>query len=475
VALANYEDGTTNAACIEEHQIANGSKREIFSAQSSSIGAIAVADVNGDGALELFAGGRIVPGRYPEAASSFLLREENSAWALDRQSAAFNNLGMVSAALWTDLNGDGFPELVLACEWGPIKVFLNENGRLGEATRRFGMEKMIGWWNGVAAGDFDGDGRMDLIASNCGSNTKYRVNGAVRPRIYFSNWGAANEIEPVEAEYDINSAHWMPARDLSAVVRAVPFVRETFRSYRSFASATIEQVLGGRISQARILEANWLETTVFLNRGDHFEPIPLPPEAQFSPAFGINVADFDGDGREDIFLSQNFFQVEAQTSRCDAGRGLLLLGRGDGHFEAVDGTQSGIKIYGEQRGSAAADYDGDGRVDLVVTQNSAATTLWHNTAAKPGLRVRLEGPSGNSTGIGSILRLRFGQKWSPAREIHAGSGYWSQDAATQVLAKPTEPNQIQVSWPGGKVTTGVVPTGARSIIVNFESGTVRGE
>jgi hypothetical protein len=434
-----------------------------------------MADVDGDGALELFAGGRTLPGRYPEAALSFLLRQENGQWLLDPQTALFKDIGMVSAGVWTDLNGDGFPELVLACEWGPIKIFWNEKGRLRDATAELQMGKRIGWWNGVAAGDFDGDGRMDLVASNWGLNTKYRATANSGPRIYYSDWGAAGEIEPIEAEYDKKSGHWMPMRDLSVVGQAMPFVREKFRSYRSFAQATIEQVLSDRFSHAQFLEANWMETTVFLNRGDHFEPVVLPSEAQFSTAFGINVADFDGDGREDIFLSQNFFDVEPQTSRCDAGRGLLLLGKGDGHFDAVDGTRSGIKIYGEQRGSAAADYDGDGRVDLVVTQNSAATTLWHNTGAKPGLRVRLEGPIGNPSVIGSTMRLRFGEKWSPAREIHAGSGYWSQDAATQVLATPEQPDEIQVRWPGGKVTSRAVPLGATSIVVNFGSGNVRAE
>jgi hypothetical protein len=475
VGFSNYEDGTTNGACIQEVQIDSWTKRDVLQTQSSSIGPIAMADVDGDGTLEMFAGGRTLPGRYPEAASSFLLRQENGRWLVDPQSAVFKNIGMVSGALWTDLNGDGFPDLVLACEWGPVRIFWNEKGKLRDATAQLGIDKKIGWWNGVAAGDFDGDGRMDLVASNWGLNTKYRVSANARPRIYYSDWGSVGEIEPIEAEYDKKSAQWMPARDLSVVGPALPFVRERFRSYRSFAQATIEQALGDQFSRAQFIEANWMETTVFLNRGDHFDAIALPAEAQFSPAFGINVADFDGDGREDIFLGQNFFDVEAQTSRCDAGRGLLLLGKGDGHFDAVDGARSGIKIYGEQRGSAAADYDGDGRVDLVVAQNSAAITLWHNTGAKPGLRVRLEGPNGNPGGVGSIMRLRIGGKWSPVREIHAGSGYWSQDAATQVLATPEQPDEIQVRWPGGKVTTQAIPPGAHSIVVNFEGGNVRVE
>ena len=110
----------------------------------------------------------------------------------------------------------------------------------------------------------------------------------------------------------------------------------------------MDEILGEHLNEAKILEVNWLETTVFLNRGDHFERGILPAEAQFSPAFGINVGDLDGDGNEDIFLSQNFFAVQAQTSRNDAGRGLWLKGNGSGGFNAIAGQQSGIKVYGEQ-------------------------------------------------------------------------------------------------------------------------------
>ena len=119
--------------------------------------------------------------------------------------------------------------------------------------------------------------------------------------------------------------------------------------------------MGEHFATAQVLEANRLETTVFLNRGDHFELAPLPAETQFSPAFGVNVADFDGDGQEDIFLSQNFFAVPATTSRSDAGRGLLLRGTGRGGFVAVPGQNSGILVYGEQRGSAVGDYACAGR------------------------------------------------------------------------------------------------------------------
>src|SRR5438045_4216987 len=157
--------------------------------------------------------------------------------------------------------------------------------------------------------------------------------------------------------------------------------------------------------------------------------------------------------------------MNPETGRNDAGRGLWLKGDGKGNFRAVPGQESGVKVYGEQRGAALCDYDGDGRVDLVVSQNGAETKLFHNVGAGPGLRVKLKGPPGNPQGIGAQVRLIFGQQKGPVREIHAGSGYWSQDSAVQVMATPQRPTQIQVRWPGGQVTTGVVPTQAHEISV----------
>jgi hypothetical protein len=148
----------------------------------------------------------------------------------------------------------------------------------------------------------------------------------------------------------------------------------------------------------------------------------------------------------------------------DAGRGLLLRGNGRGTFKPVPGQESGIKIYGEQRGAAVADYDHDGRPDLVVTQNGAPTVLLHNTGGKPGLRVRLKGPPGNPVALGAMIRLKFGARFGPAREIHGGSGYWSEDSPVQVLATPETPTELWVRWPGGRVTTTPVPSGATEII-----------
>ena len=474
LGVSNYEDGQTNAPAMLDVNRASRKADTALETGPASAGPLALADIDGDGSLELFAGGRVIPGAYPDPASSRILRWRDGKWQDDLQNtAALKNVGMVSGALWTDLNIDGYPDLVLACEWGSVKIFANNKGALRDATKDWGMDTKVGWWNGVSAGDFDGDGKMDLIVSNWGLNTKYQVRKGHGPRIYYASWGAAGEIEPIEAVFDDELQKWLPERDLTSVGKSIPFIREKFQTHRAYAEAGIDAILGDRLKDARVLEANWLETTVFLNRGDHFELGKLPIAAQFAPAFGVNVADFDGDGNEDIFLSQNFFDVQPQASRNDAGRGLLLRGEGNGAFERIDGSESGIKIYGEQRGSAAGDYDGDGRVDLAVTQNGAATMLFHNTRAKPGLRVRLKGAGENPQAIGAILRLGFKSGWGPAREIHGGSGYWSEDSVTQVLAAPTAPERLEILWPGGKKVELRIPPGAREIEVDQSAGQMR--
>ena len=132
----------------------------------------------------------------------------------------------------------------------------------------------------------------------------------------------------------------------------------------------------------------------------------------------------------------------------------------------MSGQQSGVKVYGEQRGAALCDYDGDGRVDLVVTQNAAPTILYHNERAKPGLRVRLKGPPENPAGIGATIRVSYGERMGPAREIHAGSGYWSQDSAVQVFGGLESAGKVWVRWPGGKTVTAEIPKGAKEVTID---------
>jgi hypothetical protein len=303
----------------------------------------------------------------------------------------------------------------------------------------------------VTTGDFDNDGRLDIVAGNWGRNTKYQSFRGKPLRIAYGDLDGNGTVETLETYFDPIVKNWMPWCSALVAMKAMPWLQERFKNHQAFGMATITDVVSDRASAAKVIEANWLETTVFLNRGATFEARVLPREAQFSPAFGISVADMDGDGNEDIFLAQNFFAVDGDTSRYDAGRGLWLAGDGKGNFRPVPGQESGIAAYGEQRGCAVCDFDGDGRVDLALTQNGAQTKLYRNVKASPGLRVR--------SGVGTVLRIDNG----PVREVHAGSGYWSHDSVVQVI-KPGA--QLTVRWPGGKTTTTKIPEGAREITVD---------
>ena len=486
VATANYEDGAAGGIAVQAFQWGQTQPTEILAAWDSSAGPLAVADYDGDGLLDLFVGGRVKPGQYPIAATSLLYHQRGRKLVLDEtNSALLREIGLVSGAVWSDLDGDGFPELILACEWGPIRIFRNDHGRLTPWNAPVGLvsfwsnstphssqpstlNQLIGWWNGVTVGDFDGDGRMDILAANWGGNTKYERHRQWPLRIYYGDFAQDGSVGLLESYFEPTLGKYAPNCGLDAAARVMPFLTGTYTTHQAWAGAGVEDALGNGNEKARYLEANWLETTLFLNRGDHFEARTLPLEAQLAPAFAVCVADFDGDGAEDVFLSQNFFGVDSTTSRYDAGRGLWLQGNGQGGFRSVPGQESGVRIYGEQRGAAVCDFDGDGRVDLVVAQNGAETKLFRNTRARPGLRVNLIGPSGNPRGIGAVLRLKFGDHFGSAREIHAGSGYWSQDSVVQVMASPTPPTGLWVRWPGGQTNLFSLPERTLKVSATWE-------
>ena len=470
VGESNWEDSDTNAPAFRVFALKAGAPTNglpVLKSLTSATGPLALADVDGDGDLDLFVGGRVTAGRYPEPASSHLLRNEGGAFSVLQ---SFPNLGLVSGAVFVDFDGDGDPDLALACEWDAIRLFRNDQGKFTEVSAAFGLLSFKGLWNGIAAGDFDGDGRLDLVASNWGRNwrTDQRSGLDIPVQLFYGDFAGDGVVQTLLASTDPRLSKITPWRERKAVAAAIPSVQADFPTARAYGRASVRQVLGDKSASAHQLEATTPDSMVFLNRGDRFEARQLPIEAQFAPAFGVSVADFDGDGNEDVFLAQNFFGVDAETSRHDAGAGLVLLGDGRGDFRALGPRESGVAIYGEQRGSALADFDGDGRADLVVAQHGGPTRLFRNARGVPGVRVALRGPKENPDAIGAVMRLSFGERSGPAREIHAGSGYWSQDATTFVLATPTAPTSLRVRWPGGKSQDWPWPAGAKSIEVSAD-------
>ncbi len=453
IAMSNYELPAPAPSQVLVLTATNLAVTEQLTAGTGCLGPMALADIDGDGDLDLFAGGYCDPGRYPMPASSAIWRNDQGKLVPGGSlNDPFRGIGLVRGATFADLDGDTDPDLALATEWGPVRVFQNEGGSFRDVTAPWGFAGLTGWWTSVVAGDFDGDGRVDLACGNWGRNSIYELYRPTTLRVFHGGWNGDNVVESIEAWQ--RGGSWLPVRDRTWLARGWPDLVDRFPTHMAFGNATLSEILPPGHENSAYLEASHLASTVFLNRGTAFEAVPLPRESQVAPVFAVNVGDFDGDGREDLFLSQNFFGTTSDLTRDDGGRGVWLRGKGNGRFEAVDGSVTGIKVLGEQRGAALADFDHDGRVDVAVSQNRAATRLYANRGGKPGLRVVLRGPAVNPDGVGAQIRVVYaGARLGPARIVQAGSGYWSQDAAAQVLGLQEKPVALSIRWPGGQEQT----------------------
>lgn len=473
VAFSNYEAPKASGG-VRILDLQSGGVQPGGISIGAAPGPLAMADVDGDGVLDFFVGGRVIPGKYPEPAPSGVFRHTTNGWvALDPDSPLWTRLGLVTAATFSDIDSDGDPDLMVATEWGPLHCIRNDQGRWVDwdvpvlwvesgLTNR--LSQSTGWWQGLCPVDLDGDGRLDLVAANWGQNNRY-ARGVVR--LFSGDFDGNGALEWIETLRNSGGSAESTQTTWRRLGESWSEIRARFPTRRGFGKASVSDLLGKAASLARISEASVLESMVFLNRGDHFVARPLPSQAQWSPAFGVAAADFDGDGFEDVVLAQNFFGSQSETDRDDAGLGLFLRGDGQGGLTAWGPNESGLTVPGEQRAVAVADFDQDGRTDLVITQNREVTQVLRNTGAKRGLRVRIRGDSTNPSGIGCQIRLIFqGSRMGPVREIRAGSGYLSQDGPVLVMGTPEVPVGVWIRWPGKAPQ--VVPVDSKALEVQVQ-------
>ncbi|HVU23570.1 MAG TPA: FG-GAP-like repeat-containing protein [Opitutus sp.] len=445
---------------------------ELLPRVAISAGAAVVADFDRNGWLDVFLGARIVPDHYPTPPRSTLLANRGGRFedVTDTVAPGLREVGLVTSALWSDVDGDGWSDLLVATEWGEVRYFHNERGaRLEDWTGKAGFAAAgTGWWTALASADFNGDGRPDFVAGNAGLNTPYHADAAHPTLLYYGDFAGRGAPQIVEAYYEGEKVY--PRRTAKVLGAEIPAILRRFPRNDLYAHATLEEILGKEpLARARRLAATELRSGVFLSQPDgtyRFEP--LPRIAQIAPLQGIVAGDFDGDGQADIYAVQNSFAPIPAIGRFDGGVSQLLRGDGRGHFAAVPPAESGLVVPGDAKALVAADLDGDGWADFVVTRNNDTMVAFRN-GRMPGrwsLQVRLRGPAGNPAGIGARIALECRDGSTQSAEVAGGGGYASQSTAVFFGGVEANPAQrIRVRWPDGGRTEEAVPPRAAKITI----------
>jgi hypothetical protein len=293
-----------------------------------------------------------VPWRYGLDPPSALLRNDGRGHFTDvSQTAApeLANIGMVTDALWIDLDGDRRLDLVVVGEWMPITVFRNtETGRL-ERLAPPGLEQSHGWWNRIVAGDFTGDGRPDFVVGNLGLNSRLHATADEPATMYVKDFDGNGFAEQIVCLYTGGVSYPLVLRD--DLLRALPYLKGRYLKYTDYAGKTAADIFGAQgLADAVRKEARTFATALAKNNGDgSFTLVPLPREAQIAPVYGMLASDFDRDGALDLLLAGNFDGVKPELGRMSAGHGQFLRGDGTGRFTSVPASESGFRVPGQAR------------------------------------------------------------------------------------------------------------------------------
>jgi enediyne biosynthesis protein E4 len=390
----------------------------------SSGSCVRASDIDNDGDLDLFVGGKVIPGQYPYPATSYLLINEKGKFFNRAKELAegLSDIGIVNDALWTDIDNDGKVDLLIAGEFMPLTIFKNNGGTLARLTGT-GLEKYSGWWNSVTAGDFDNDGDIDYVAGNLGNNNLYKASEKMPLRVYAKDFDGNGSVDAVLSCYLLSEEgdrKEFPVHFWEELNSQSPKFRRQFKYYKKFGRATLDQILSeADRKDAVVLTTNWTNTSYIENQGNgKFVVKALANRVQTAPVNGMISIDVNADGYLDVLMVGNDYGNEVNMGRYDAFTGALLLNDGKGNFSYQTVKQSGFKVPGDAK--ALVQLTSPNGALIVSTQNrDSLQAFTTNLRYKTIFRA-------NQSDVYAEIEFNNGTK--SRVEFYFGSGYLGQSA-----------------------------------------------
>jgi hypothetical protein len=401
------------------------------------------ADIDMDGDIDLFVGGGAIPGSYPFASSSYILRNDSKPGHIrftditEKYCPALKESHLIKDALWTDFNNDTNIDLILVGEWMPVRFLLNSGQFLNDVTEDTGIGHLKGWWNSLAGGDFDNDGDIDYLAGNHGLNSFYKASEEEPLTAYASDFDNNGRTDLIMGGYfeDIDEGRKVfPLHFRNDINKQIDLMKKRFPSFKDYSEATLDSIFSKEeLKNAMTFSVNFFKSVYIENLGnDRFHMKPLPLEAQFAPVYGFLPGDFNDDQFLDVLLVGNFFGNNPFWGRIDALNGLLLTGLGNGDFQAMDYTKTGFLVEGDARAIVELPLS-TGKNLILVTQNQ--------DSLKTFLRKRILNHILTSNND-AWAHLIFKDGTQRKQEFYYGSSYLSQSARVMNLTENVESYKI---------------------------------
>lgn len=330
-------------------------------------------DFDMDGDLDLFIGSRIVPGNYGLIPRSYLLQNDGSGHWVDLTRKELGTAGMISDAVWSDVDRDGDKDLILTCDWMPVKIFENMGGSINQTSFR-SNQIPSGWWTTIVAADLDGDGDDDYVLGNWGLNSKFKASPDRPLTMYVKDFDNNGKSEFIINWYAPADTRAFPFATKEDMMFQIPNLKKTNTTYVEYANNTYETLFSEELRENAIpYRASHLETSVVWNKGDTLIAEPLPLEAQVSPVFAIVAEDLDQDGHMDLWLGGNFYGLKPEVGYNNSSRGIFLKGN-SGSFQYIPPVETGIEVWGEVRDAVV--FKGPESIRLLVARNNQSTLLF---------------------------------------------------------------------------------------------------